>query len=156
VLTRLGGAGHDGVILAASAAVLLVASVAIYRLFRRAAIRGAIPAAVFAAGLALALPVNLHLHLQDALVWVLPLVLLAAHARAGDGASEGAPAPLSDRFEVFALSWPLVFVLTSAIETAAGRLLPIPPPLVLAAVLIVWTRHRLASLAPIPPAPGGL
>jgi hypothetical protein len=75
----------------------------------------------------------LHLHLQDALVWVLPLVMFAARLRA----EEGDPKRF-ERFATFALGWPVVFVLTHGLEIATGHLLPIPPPLVLASVLLVW------------------
>src|SRR4029077_7592432 len=91
-----------------------------------------VPAIAFAAALALQLPANLHLHLQDALVWVLPMVMFAATLR-----EEGAPGRF-ERFARFALCWPMVFVLTHALEIATGRLLPIPPQLVLAIALLVW------------------
>jgi hypothetical protein len=138
LLTRLLGRGHDGPIFAVSALVFATASVAIYGLFRPAARRaadGTIPPAVFAAGLALALPVNVHLHLQDALVWVVPLAILAAPA---GGVRDFA------RFRVFALAWPLVFVLAFAAETARGRLLPVQPPLVLAVILAAWALRDIA------------
>jgi Glycosyltransferase family 87 len=129
-LTRLAGPGHDGAIFAVSAAVLALVSAGVYALFRRDARRGPIAALTFAAGLALQLPVNLHLHLQDALLWVVPLAIFAGHLREGGGEAR--------RFELFALSWPLVFVLTAALETATGRLLPVPPALVLAVILAAW------------------
>jgi hypothetical protein len=137
LLTRLLGPGHDGPIFAASALVFATASAAIYRIFRRAYRRssdGAIPPGVFAAGLALALPVNVHLHLQDALVWVVPLAILSAPV---GGARDFA------RFRAFALCWPLVFVLTFAAETALGRLLPVQPPLVLATILAAWALREV-------------
>jgi hypothetical protein len=141
LLTRLAGPGHDGPIFAACAVVFALASGAVYALLRRdARARAGVdmrmagapgPTAVtFATALALALPVNVHLHLQDALVWVVPLAIFTAHLRErGSGAR---------RFEIFALCWPLVYVLAAAVETATGRLLPVPPALVLAVVLVVW------------------
>ena len=132
-LTRLVGVGHPGAVLAISAAVLVLASVAVYQLLRHRARVGAVPAVAFAASLALELPVNLHLHLQDALAWVVPLVIFAAYLRGRE----------ATRFEVFALAWPLVFVLTAAVETATGRLLVVPPPLVLAMILATWMLRRL-------------
>jgi hypothetical protein len=137
LLTRLAGPGHDGPIFVACAAVFALASGAAYALLRRDARARADgagasgpDATAFATALALALPVNLHLHLQDALVWVVPLAIFAAQLRQqGSGAR---------RFEIFALSWPLIFVLTAAFESATGRLLPVPPALVLAVVLVIW------------------
>jgi hypothetical protein len=142
LLTRLAGPGHDAPIFAASALAFAVACLAVYVLFRRAARRGPIVAGVFGAGLALELPVNLHLHLQDALVWVVPLAIASAEPRADGGAARG--------FQLFALSWPLVFVLTSAVETATGRLLPVPPPLVLAAILAAWTVREVGRAGSAP------
>ena len=140
--TRLAGPGHDGPILAVSALAFAVACLAVYALFRRSVRRGPIAAGVFGAGLALALPVNLHLHLQDALVWVVPLAIASGQPRADEGAAR--------RFQLFALSWPLVFVLTSAVESATGRLLPVPPPLVLAAILAAWTVREVGSAGSAP------
>jgi hypothetical protein len=136
LLTRLFGLGYDEPIFVASVVAFVAVCVGVYLLMRREARlrRGPLPAAVFAAALALALPVNLHLHLQDALVWVVPLAILSA-----PGADEAA----TTRLRVFALSWPLVYVLTFAAETALGRLLPVPPPLVLGVVLAVWSVRAL-------------
>jgi hypothetical protein len=135
LLTRLAGPGHDGPIFTVCAIAFGVTSVVAYLLLRRDArgrtdVGGAPGPTAFAAALALALPVNLHLHLQDALMWVVPLAIFAGHLRQrGVGAR---------RFEIFALCWPTIFVLTAAVEAATGRLLPVPPALVLAVILIAW------------------
>jgi hypothetical protein len=134
-LTRLAGPGHDGPILIPCLVAFAVVTLAIFALFRRAARRGPIRPQVFATGLALALPVNLHLHLQDALAWVVPLAIFATTPR-GDARD-------ARRFQIFALSWPLVFALTSAVETARGRLLLVPPQLLLAAVAAAWMVRAL-------------
>jgi hypothetical protein len=138
--TRLAGPGHDGAIFAASAVALAVASVVAYRLLRRFAARGAVPAVAFGAALALELPANLHLHLQDALVWVVPLAIFAGWLRAAGGESRAYV-----RFALFALAWPAIYVLASGTEAARGRLLVIPPALVLAVVLAVWMLRALAA-----------
>jgi hypothetical protein len=129
-LTRLAGPGHDRVIVAASTVAFATTTALAYGLLRRHARRGPIPPIAFAAALALELPTSLHLHLQDALCWCIPLVVFATRG--------GGAAPWSRRFAPFALCWPLVFVVGYAAETMAGRLSPIPLPLVLAAILLGW------------------
>jgi hypothetical protein len=145
-LTRLAGAGHDEAIFVASALALAAGLIVVYVVLRRFARSGPVPAVAYAGALAIALPVNLHLHLQDALVWVLPLAGLAAELRAGGDLLR------YRRFATFALAWPLVFVVTHALELGTGRLAPIPPELVLAAALVVWfvpqLRGRSAARAP--------
>ena len=130
LLTRLFGLSHDRAIVAVCTIAFAATTVLAYILLRRHARRGPIPVTAFAAALALELPTSLHLHLQDALVWTIPLVVFST--RGGDAAA------WSRRFAPFALAWPLVFVAAYAAETAAGRLLPVPVPLVLAAILIGW------------------
>jgi hypothetical protein len=152
LLTRLAGPGHDGPIFAACAVVFALASAAVYALLRRdVRARGDVhlagapgpTASTFATALALSLPVNLHLHLQDGLVWAVPLAIFAAQLRGRGGGARS--------FEIFALSWPLIFVLTAAVETATGRLLPVPPAFVVAVILVVWmlrARPRAGSVVP--------
>lgn len=130
LLSRLFGLGHDRAIVAVCAVAFAATTVLAYILLRRHARRGPIPVTAFAAALALELPTSLHLHLQDALVWAIPLIVFST--RGGEAAA------WSRRFAPFALAWPLAFVAGYAVETATGRLLPIPVPLVLAAILIVW------------------
>jgi hypothetical protein len=143
-LTRLAGAGHDDAIFVASAFALGLGLVVVYVVLRRFARAGTMPLRAYAGALAIALPVNLHLHLQDALVWALPLVALATELRAGGGARRFA------RFATFALAWPLVFVVTHALELLVGRLAPVPPELVLAAALVAWYVPWLRAPAAAP------
>lgn len=141
-LTRLFGSQRERPIVGVSAVVFVAACAAIYVLFRRAARRGPVGAEAYAAGLALGLPVALHLHLQDAVAWVAPLVMFAGVL----GVSRSAERPAARRFAWFALAWPTAYVLTAAVESAVGRRIPVPPALVLATVLIVWTwRHSFGG-----------
>jgi hypothetical protein len=130
-LQRLAGAGHDQAIFSVSIAALLIGLAVSYRLLRRNVHSGVVPAGALAAAFAIFLPLNPHLHLQDALLWAIPLVFFAADLRA-----RALPTQAFDRF---ALSWPTLYVLTQAVESALGHSLPIPPALVLAAILAVWT-----------------
>jgi hypothetical protein len=130
LLSRLFGLDHDRPIVIVCTMVFAAATLCAYLLLRRHARRGPIPLTAFAAALALELPTALHLHLQDALVWAIPLVVFST--RGGDAAA------WSRRFAPFALAWPLAFVAGYAVENAAGDLLPIRVPFVLAAILIGW------------------
>jgi hypothetical protein len=130
LLTRLVGLDHDRGIVAVCTIFFAATTVIAYLWLRRQARRGPIPLTAFAAALALELPTSLHLHLQDALVWTIPLVVFSTRG--------GAAADWSRRFAPFALAWPLAFVAGYATEAATGRLLPIPIPLALAAVAIAW------------------
>jgi hypothetical protein len=137
LLTRLAGLGHERPIFGVCVAALGLASLGSYLLLRRFASRGRVPAVAFAAALAVALPVNLHLHLQDAALWTIPLAIFAGHLRASDARWT--------RFATFALAWPLAFVATYAVESALGRLLPVPPALVLGVALAVWMLRELLA-----------
>lgn len=130
LLTRIAGPGHDAGIFKVSAVAFTVGCVAAYRLLRGFAKRGAVPLVAFGGALAIGLPLAMHLHLQDAVAWVVPLAAFAAHL--------GVDSAQGRRFSAFALAWPLIYVATFATETAMGRLIPVPPALALAAILCVW------------------
>jgi hypothetical protein len=130
LLSRLFGLDHDRAIVAVCTAAFAATTFVAYVWLRRQARRGPIPLTAFAAALALELPTSLHLHLQDVLVWTIPLVVFSTRS--------GAAAAWSRRFAPFALAWPLAFVVAYATEAASGHLLPIPVPLALAAVAIAW------------------
>jgi hypothetical protein len=135
-ITRLVGPDHDATIFRICAAAFALGCVAIYRLLRGFAARGAVPPVAFGAAVAVGLPVAMHLHFQDAIVWAVPLVVFAAHL--GVATSEGR------RFASFALAWPILYVVTLAAERASGRLLLVPPPLVLAVILAGWMLRSLS------------
>jgi hypothetical protein len=130
-LTRWVGPGHDQTVLAASVAALLIGLAVAYQRLRPHVRDGVLPAGVIAAAFAIVLPLNPHVHLQDGLLWAIPLVACVADRRARGLPMRG--------FALFALSWPIIYLLTEAVESSTGLLAPISPALLLASALVAWT-----------------
>jgi glycosyl transferase family 87 len=134
-LTRLGDPGAQPAIDTAAFIVWIAATGLVGLVFWQRRIHERADARrAYAFAVAIALLTSPHVFIQDAAIWVVPLVLYAAALRdAGDR---------WQRFATFALCWPALFAVARRIDLAGGGapILPIDPQvvaLVVATVAIV-------------------
>ena len=113
LLSRLIGSGSHVDLAAYTVWLIAMALVAIAFVSRQVnQARDARPAYAFA--IAVALLSNPHLFMQDAVIWVVPLVLYAAAIRDAEGEWR--------RFVTVALLWPILFAFTGILDLNSSRL----------------------------------
>jgi hypothetical protein len=112
-LTRVAGAGNQAPIDAAAFFIWMAATLFVALVLSRRRIHDQRDARrSYACAVAVALLASPHVFIQDAVVWVVPLVLYAAALR--DAGTRWEP------FAAFALCWPLLFAVARRIDLAGG------------------------------------
>jgi hypothetical protein len=131
-LTRVLGhrVSPAGVYLAAMAAWIAVMAALALVLIRRGAAGGSDLRTEFGLALAVSLFFNPHLFPQDAVIWVVALSLHIAGLRA----RRQSPT----LFSAFALSWPIWFAVSRALDLSAGPRLSLTPALVVMGMALLW------------------
>jgi hypothetical protein len=146
-LTRLLGdqVSPEGVYLVAVAAWIAAMAALALVLIRRGAAGGSDLRTEFGLTLAVSLFFNPHLFPQDAVLWAVALSLHIAGFRARQSPT---------LFTAFALSWPILFAVSQALDLSAGprRLFPTPAIVVIGVALVwmAWTDQFIGADASLP------